>query len=769
MHLLNQPLDISNDFYLHENEYFIAGPTVDFDPATATGAIQWNFHRWITDWSFNRIGRHLKMQEQAEAFWTEKEIHPQFPFSISFINERTIRLRIKTTASIQEDHSSLMLIKEPTPIKPWRFDTSQDHVDYTGKFGTVRVDRNSWGVQLFNSSGELMVGTLGSNTLESLHPKFLPFLFVRRSSDYSRSIAASFSLLPGERIYGCGESYTALNKRGQKLVLSTSDAQSTATREMYKPIPFFMSNKGYGMFFHTSSPIAMDIGCNYDGTNTAFIGEDQLDVFIFIGSPKEILSEYTALTGRSPLPPIWSFGLWMSRFTYSSENEVKEVADKLRELKVPCDVIHIDAGWFEKGYNCDFRFSKEKFPAPAKMIDYLRKKCYRVSLWQIPYFSPHNPIFPEVVSKRLFVKDGNGNVATEDAILDFSNEKTKEWYKEKISALFDLGISVIKADFGEAAPLDGHYASGRSGFHEHALYPLRYTSLLHDITFQKTGEHIIWARSSWAGGQRNPIHWGGDPEVSDIGMAATLRGGLSLGLSGFTFWSHDIGGFFSKPKEELFKRWALFGLLSSHSRVHGFPPREPWAFGEAFLHLFRKITECKYRLMPYVYAQAATSAAHGWPMLRTLFFEFPDDPTSWFIEDQYMFGENILVAPLLAENKNTRQVYLPGGKWIDYQTRQAYNGAQWVTMEAGELPGIILIKDKSIIPHIQLAQSTEELDWSNIDLVVYSVENKEASGNFVDPKNKELITIRATYQNSFWKMADDTGDGQPRFTIKPFC
>jgi alpha-D-xyloside xylohydrolase len=662
-----------------------------------------------------------------------------------------------------------MLTKEPGSIKPWQWKENQDHVDYTGKYGTVRIDKNAWGVQLFNAAGELIVSTLGGNTLKSLHPKFLPFLFVKRSSDYTRSIAASFSLLPGERIYGCGESYTALNKRGQKLVLCTSAAQSTATGEMYKPIPFFMSNKGYGMFFHTGSPVTMDIGCGYDGTNTTYIGEDQLDVFFFIGSPQEILSEYTALTGKSPLPPLWSFGLWMSRFSYSSESEVKEVADKLREFKIPCDVIHIDAGWFERGYNCDFKFAKEKFPDPSRMVEYLRKKCFRVSLWQIPYFSPPNPIFPEVVSKKLFIKDGNGHLATDDAILDFSNDKAKEWYKEKILSLLDLGISAIKADFGEAAPLHGYYASGRSGYYEHALYPLRYTSLLHEITFQKTGEHIIWARSAWAGGQRNPIHWGGDPEVSDTGMTATLRGGLSLGLCGFSFWSHDIGGFFTKPKEELFKRWALFGMLSSHSRVHGFPPREPWEFNKEFLHLFRKISELKYRLMPYIYSQAAVSSANGWPMLRTLFFEFPEDATSWFIEDQYMLGESILVAPLLEENTNKRQVYLPPGKWIDYQTRKVYDGAQWIMIGAGELPGIILVKDGSIIPRIQLAQSTDEMDWSAIDLIVFSDENKEASTIFVNPETGKLSSLKAIYKNSFWKMANDPGYGQTRFTVIPFC
>ncbi|MGN6530132.1 MAG: glycoside hydrolase family 31 protein, partial [Ginsengibacter sp.] len=547
-------------------------------------------------------------------------------------------------------------------------------------------------------------------------------------------------------------SFTGLNKRGQKLVLWACDTQSAASKQMYKPVPFFISSRGYGMFVHTTSPVTMDFGYTHEGSKTLFVGDDQLDVFFFIGSPKEILREYTNITGKSSMPPLWSFGLWMSRFSYRSQKEVMMVADKMRKNGVPCDVIHIDAGWFKSGINCDFQFDKKTFPDPKKMTSELKEKGFKTSLWQIPYFTPLNPIFNEVIKKKLYIKDGNGNVSTEDAILDFSNPETIDWYTQKIKELLRLGIAVIKTDFGEAAPLKGLYASGRTGYYEHNNYPLRYTQLVSKITQEVNHENLIWSRSSWAGGQRNPVHWGGDAEVSDAGMAGSLRGGLSLGLCGFSFWSHDIGGFSGTPKEELFKRWTFFGMFTSHSRVHGFPPREPWEFSDDFLKVFRKMAEMRYCLMPYIFSQALIASQNGLPMLKAMFLNYPDDPGTWNLEDQFMFGEDMLVAPLMEENTSSRNVYLPKGKWIDYQTKKVYDGLQWTDIKAGELPGIVLVKNGSVIPHIALAQSTEFMDWQNVDLVVFEAENKNTKGIFYKPSEK-IIEVELMNKNNKWEIS----------------
>jgi alpha-D-xyloside xylohydrolase len=289
--------------------------------------------------------------------------------------------------------------------------------------------------------------------------------------------------------------------------------------------------------------------------------------------------------------------------------------------------------------------------------------------------------------------------------------------------------------------------------------------LLSALTSQVTGENIIWARAAWAGCQRYPVHWGGDPEVSDAGMAGTLRGGLSLGLSGFSFWSHDIGGFLSPPKEELFERWALFGMLTSHSRVHGFPPREPWAFSKAFLSTFRKIVELKYRLMPYIYTQSAISSNNGWPVLRALLLQYPEDETVWHVDDEYLFGEDMLVAPLMQENYAKRKVYLPAGRWIDYQTKKIYQGNTWHVIEAGAVPGIILVKYGSLIPHIPLAQSTAFMDWSIINLVAFSTGDENANGNLYLTTNNTFVALAASCNNGKWTL---THNSSQAFTIQTF-
>jgi alpha-D-xyloside xylohydrolase len=756
-----------DDFYELENEYFVSGEVKNFNSKKGEGKIQWNYHRWQMDWFFNKIDMHLQKANQKEAPFQDYESHPVCDFSLSFINSKTIRLRMKTTSALQKEHPSLMLNGEPEVKGGWKIkEDSEEKAIYKSESGSLILNKKNFKIEIFDANGKLLTSTNSFEELEAMHSKKYPFLFIKRSADYSRSIAASFSLMPDEKIFGCGESFTGLNKRGQKMVLWACDTQSTASKQMYKPVPFFMSSRGYGMFVHTTSPVTFDFGYTHEGSKTLFIGDDQLDIFFFIGSPKEILTEYTNITGKSSMPPLWSFGLWMSRFSYRSQKEVMTVADKLRKHKVPCDVIHIDAGWFKSGINCDFEFDQKNFSDPKKMTAELKEKGFKTSLWQIPYFTPLNPIFNEVVEKKLYIKDGNGNVATEDAILDFSNPETTDWYSKKIKALLRLGIDVIKTDFGEAAPLKGVYASGRSGFYEHNNYPLRYTQLVSKITQEINHENLIWSRSSWAGGQRNPVHWGGDAEVSDAGMAGSLRGGLSLGLSGFSFWSHDIGGFSGAPKEELFKRWTFFGMFTSHSRVHGFPPREPWEFSDEFLKIFRKMVEMRYKLMPYIFTQAYIASQNGWPMLKAMFLNYPHDPTTWNLEDQFMFGDDLLIASIMEENTIERNVYLPKGKWINYFTNEVYAGSQWIKIRATEFPGIVLVKSGSVIPHIALAQSTEFMDWKNIELVVFGEENKSQTALFYFP-NEKTIEVQFNFEEKKWKV-NSLQKSKIKFSVRRF-
>jgi alpha-D-xyloside xylohydrolase len=458
----------------------------------------------------------------------------------------------------------------------------------------------------------------------------------------------------------------------------------------------------------------------------------------------------------------------MSRCTYNSENQLREVAAKLRESKIPADVLHLDTGWFETDWQCDYEFSPTRFPTPRKMLADLKDEGFHVSCWQLPYFVPKNKLFPELVAQDLVVRDGKGNLPEEDAILDFSNPKTVAWYQDKLANLLKMGVSAIKVDFGEAAPANGVYANGRTGFYEHNLYPRRYKKAVADKTTQTTGDNIIWARSAWAGSQRYPLHWGGDAESTDDGMAAELRGGLSFGLSGFSFWSHDAGGFTANSvagmDKDLFARWLAFGMLTSHSRCHGDAPKEPWNYGTEFMDKFRGIDELKYKLMPYVYAQAKDSSEHGLPMVRALFVEFPDDPGSWLVEDEYLFGASILAAPLMHENDTGRNVYLPPGTWTDYQTGKEYAGG-WQKIEAGKIPAIILVRDGTVIPQIALAQSTGQMDWSKLDLVVFAGKAAAAKGLVFLPGDSDLKELILTNGATGFQLTTDPSAGKVAWKI----
>lgn len=761
--LLNEPLDISGDFRDYTNTYFLADSLAAFDPATGQGQLKWRRNEYYPAHAFNNTQAGLRRVRGNEFPGIEYAVDPVLPFSVEFVSPRAVRIRTSTGATAPATEPSLMLVKEPGKDNSWTYTKTKEGYQYKSAFGTVIITTNPWTIEFRDASGKLLTKTWHQSNSRSFTP-ILPFSFVRRASDYSRSISAAFALSPDEKIYGCGESFTSLNKYGQKVNLYTTDPNGVENAGMYKPIPFFMSSRGYGMFMHTSSPVTCDFGATYGAVTNLMIGDENLDLFVFLGEPKDILDEYTNLTGKASMPPLWSFGLWMSRITYFSEADGRNVANLLRKNGIPSDVIHFDTGWFGTDWRCDYQFAKDRFPDPQKMISDLKAQGFRTCLWQLPYFVPKNDLFPEIVSKGLHVKNPKGGIPFEDAVLDFTNPNAVQWYQDKIGNLLKLGVSVIKVDFGEAAPLNGIYANGRSGFYEHNLYPLRYNKTVADITKQITGDHIIWARSTWAGSQRYPLHWGGDAECSDMGMEAQLRGGLSLGLSGFTFWSHDAGGFTTRTPEELYRRWAPFSLFSSHSRCHGQAPKEPWEFSESFLNHFRNATETRYRLMPYIYAQAKASSEKGLPMLRALFVEFPQDPGSWLIENEYLLGSDMLVAPLFETGATQRNVYLPQGKWIDYQTGKVYNGG-WHVIDGGKLSLVVMIRDGAVIPHAELAQSTDQIDWSKITLQTYS-STGTAKGKVCLPAENVLQEVNVTMKNGKGTLVKDPYAGKVKWMIK---
>ena len=736
------PKDQSGDFSDLSNTYFLADSLASFDVAKGEGQLNWKRYRLSPRQAFNLNGYWPVRMHTLDFPDTEYDNDPNLSFKIDFVSPRCVRIRMATSPiqAPRSDSESVMLAGPVPATSAWKGVSDGKTIAYRTEYGSIEIQKYPWRLVLKDKHGRVMTQTRHIIDNDSSQVKLLPFSFIKRGSDNSRSINPVLTIAPGERIYGCGESFGALNKVGQKVQIMVTDPQGPETDGQYKPVPFFFSNRGYGIFMHTSAPVTADFGASYIGADRLFMADEQLDMFVFFGEPKDILNEYTNITGKSPMLPLWTFGTWMSRITYFSQEEGLDIAKKLRQHKIPSDVIHFDTGWFGVDWQCDYEFAKDRFKDPKGMLDQMKRDGFHTCLWQLPYFTPKNRFFREIVDGGMAVRNAAGSLPYEDAVLDFTNPKTVSWYQSKIEGLMKLGVATIKCDFGEAAPYDGFYHNGRGGLYEHNLYPVRYNKALWEqVERSHPGEGVIWARSAWAGSQRYALHWGGDAATTNTGMLGDLRGGISFGLSGFSFWSHDMGGFVTASPEDIYRRWLPFGFLSSHTRAHGAPPTEPWLISESFTKAFRQAAEMKYRLMPYVYSQAKDCTERGLPMVRALLVEFPDDPGAWLVEDQYMFGSQILVAPLL-ESGDSRTVYLPRGKWIDYQSGKVYEGG-YQTIKVGEIPCVILVRDGSLIPHAPLAQRTDQIQWDKVELKAYKADAKKCQGLLFKPGDSKIQVI----------------------------
>ncbi len=493
-----------------------------------------------------------------------------------------------------------------------------------------------------------------------------------------------------EKIYGLGEKFIGTDRRGQHIESIHQDCAGNEGARTYKNVPFYMSTEGYGVFVNSAFLMDFDIGSgNFDIANI-FLESRLMDVFLIAGpSLKDILYRYCSITGFAPELPRWSYGLWMSRNSYENENIVRGIAKELRDYDIPCDVLHLDTYWFNKDWVCDLEFSKDRFPEPVKLMDELADMGFTTSIWQLPYVHVSLENYTEGARNDYFVKTKDGGIymfdwfGNEYALIDFSNEDAVGWYLKKIKRVLKMGAKAVKTDIAEGMPVDGVYKN-ISGKEMHNLFPLIYNKVMYEAAEEVHGKGIVWARSSYAGGQRYPLPWSGDSRSTFENLAGALRSGLSLGMSGHPFWSHDIGGFIGIPDAELYIRWAQLGLFSSHSRCHGGGnnnPREPWAFGDEALGIFRNYAKLRYRLLPYIFSMEACSMATGLPFMRHMALMHQDDRNTHGIYDQYYFGDSIMVAPILNKG-GKRQVYIPKGTWYDYHTGERLEETGWIDVEA---------------------------------------------------------------------------------------
>ena len=525
----------------------------------------------------------------------------------------------------------------------------------------------------------------------------------------------ALELKQDELIYGLGERFDSLVRNGRTVDFWNKDAVGTTSRRSYVNIPFYLSTKGYGLFLNSSAKTDWQIGTKDLGTVQFSVADAQMDYFIIGGkTPKEILHGYCCLTGFAPLPPIWSFGLWMSRNSYTSWKVVDEIARETRANDIPCDVLHLDTAWFEEDWNCDLKFSKERFPEPEAHIRKYKEDGFRISAWQYNFIPPkeNNTHYKEAVEQGYLAKDEEGKPYqlpeecqgnwTRDVIVDFTNPKARKWYGDKIEQLIHMGVAAIKTDFGEGIPEAAIYDS-IDGRYVHNFYSLIYNATVFKASKRASGENFVWARSGTAGSQRYPIHWGGDSQCTFEGLAGTLRGALTIGMSGIPFFSHDIGGFIGMPTDELYVRWAQLGLFSSHSRCHGegdVTYREPWRFSEEACRIFRYYDKLRYSLMPYIYSEAKKCTETGLPMMRALYLEYPEDRNAWNIDDEYMLGDSLLIAPILQplDKSKIRNIYLPKGIWFDYFTKEKIRSTgMWITQEVKLETMPIFVKEGAVL------------------------------------------------------------------------
>ena len=510
-------------------------------------------------------------------------------------------------------------------------------------------------------------------------------------------VSEQLDLGVGEKIYGLGERFTNFVKNGQTVDIWNEDG-GTGTEQAYKNIPFYLSNKKYGLFVDNPGRVSFEIGSEKVSRVQFSVPGEEMTYSVIGGEDlKDILNTYTDLTGKPPLVPDWSYGLWLSTsFTTDyDEQTVMQFVDGMAERHIPLSVFHFDCRWMKELEWCNFEWDPDKFPDPEGLLKKLHDRGLKVCVWINSYIGQKSPLFAEAAAKGYLIKRRNGQVWPWDkwqagmGIVDFTNPEATRWYQDKLRHLMDQGVDCFKTDFGERIPVDDVvYYDGSEPELMHNYYTQLYNKAVYDVVAEVKGadEAILFARSATVGGQMFPVHWGGDCSSNYPSMAESLRAGLSFGMSGFGYWSHDIAGFEDEPTRDLFKRWTQFGLLSSHSRYHGSTAyKVPWLYGDEAVEVTREFTELKGRLTPYLIAQSKITHETGVPMMRAMVLEFPDDPSCEDIDTQYMLGGDLLVAPVFSED-GTARFYVPdaggdqtGKPWTNLLTGKEYEPNRWYT------------------------------------------------------------------------------------------
>ncbi|MBR6469066.1 MAG: alpha-xylosidase, partial [Lachnospiraceae bacterium] len=564
------------------------------------------------------------------------------------------------------------------------------------------------------------------------------------------------SISPGECVYGFGERFTPFVKNGQSIETWNEDG-GTASQVTYKCVPFYMSNKGYGIFVDHTDNVSFEVGSEkVECVGFSVPGEELRYYFIYGPKPSDVMKGYTSLTGKPALPPAWSFGLWLSTsFTTNYDEETTSYFIKgMSDRDIPLSVFHFDCFWMKEFHWCDLDWDARVFPDVKGMLKRYHDRGLKICCWINPYVAQGNEFFKEGVKNGYFLMraDGKGVKQVDEwqcgmAIIDFTNPDAVKWFTGKLKSILDMGVDCFKTDFGERIPIDVKYHNGADPESMHNYYTYLYNKAVFELLKKEKGENeaVLFARSATAGCQQFPVHWGGDCSASYASMAETLRGGLSFAMSGFSFWSHDISGFEYTAAPDLYKRWVAFGLLSTHSRLHGSTSyRVPWLFDDESNDVVRFFTKLKCSLMPYIYSKAAESHNEGVPVMRPMVFEFMNDPACSYLDMQYMLGDTLLVAPIF-NDKGKVSYYLPDGVWTHLLTDEKREGGRFYTDTYDYFSLPLYVRPNSILVRGK-TDSRPDYDYTdNIIVHIYELsDGAEASADIVNLKGEKVNRITAS-------------------------
>ncbi len=653
-----------------------------------------------------------------------------------------------------------------------QIEDSEDKMVITSGHLSLEIGKKNWYMRYLRD-GELLTES-GVKDLAMIKGNWKGDYYDQNGDLDETYMRQQLSIGVGELLYGTGERFTPFVKNGQTVEIYNEDG-GTSTEQSYKNIPFFLSNKGYGVLVNHPERVSFEFATE-NVTKSAFcVKGGSLDYFFFNGpTMKDVLTRYTDLSGKPSLPAPWTFGLWLSTsFTTSyDEDTVMSFIDGMLDRGIPLRTFHFDCFWMKGFHWSDFIWDADVFPDPKGLLQRIKAKGLNICVWINSYIGQESALFAEGMEKGYFIKRPNGDVWQWDmwqpgmALVDFTNPAACKWFQDKLEVLLDMGVDCFKTDFGERIPTNCVYYDGSDPEKMHNYYTYLYNKTVYELLERKRGkgEAVLFARSATVGGQKFPVHWGGDCWSDYPSMEESLRGGLSLLMSGFGFWAHDIGGFENTSTADVYKRWVAFGLLSSHSRLHGSSSyRVPWVYDDEAVDVVRSFTKLKASLMPYLYKTSVDTSKSGVPTMRSMVLEFTADRNCHYLDKQYMLGDNLLVAPIF-NDQSMGIFYLPKGTWTDFFTGEVMEGGTWAERKYDYLHLPLMARENSIIA-MGACDNRPDYDYADgAELRIYSMQDGGKAETVIYDQ-KQNVDLTASAERAGNQITLKT-EGSKKFSVR---